>query len=49
MCVFCVATRICVATRKFENGIFPEIIHTFSEITKVRANWEIDLKLTKKD
>jgi hypothetical protein len=36
-------------TGEFENGIFPEIIHTFSEITKVRANWEIDLKLTKKD
>jgi uncharacterized protein (DUF2141 family) len=36
-------------TGEFENGIFPEINHTFSEITKVRANWEIDLKLTKKD
>ena len=35
-------------TGEFENGIFPEIIHTFSEVTKVRANWEIDLKLTRK-
>ncbi len=28
--------------------LFPEIIYTFSEITKVRANWEVDLKLTTK-
>ena len=28
---------------------FPEILHTFSEVTKVRANWEMDLKLTKQD
>ncbi len=28
--------------------IFPEMIYTFSEITKVRANWEVDLKLTPK-
>ena len=32
----------------FEKGILPENIYTFSEITKVRANWEIDLKLTNK-
>ena len=32
----------------FEKGILPESIYTFSEITKVRANWEIDLKLTNK-
>jgi uncharacterized protein (DUF2141 family) len=28
--------------------IFPEVIHTFSEVTKVRANWEVELKLSKK-
>ena len=27
---------------------FPEKLLTFSEITKVRANWEIDIKLTAK-
>jgi hypothetical protein len=32
----------------FEKGLLPESIYTFSEITKVRANWEIDLKLTNK-
>ena len=33
----------------YEKGILPENIYTFSEITKVRANWEIDLKLTNKN
>jgi len=29
------------------SSVYPEVLHTFSEITKVRANWEVDLKLTK--
>ena len=33
----------------YEKGILPENIYTFSEVTKVRANWEIDLKLTNKN
>ena len=31
-----------------EKEIYPEIIYTYSEITKVRANWEVELKLTPK-
>jgi hypothetical protein len=31
-----------------EKSIFPEILLTFSEITKVRANWEVEVKLIKK-
>jgi uncharacterized protein (DUF2141 family) len=30
------------------SSIFPEIVYSFSEITKVRANWDVDLKLTPK-
>ena len=29
-------------------GTLPEMVYYFSEVTKVRANWDIDLKLTPK-
>jgi len=32
-------------TGNYEKKIAPEIIHTFSESTKVRANWDVDMKL----
>ena len=35
-------------TGDFENQIFPEVIHTFSEITNIRANWDVDVELTRK-
>jgi hypothetical protein len=35
-------------TGDLENQIFPEVIHTFSEITSIRANWDVDAKLTRK-
>jgi len=35
-------------TGDFLTEKYPEVLHTFSEVTKVRANWEIELKLSKK-
>lgn len=35
-------------TGNFETITYPEIIHTFSEVTNVRANWDVDLKLERK-
>ena len=35
-------------TGDLENQIFPEVIHTFSEVTSIRANWDVDAKLTRK-
>jgi uncharacterized protein (DUF2141 family) len=35
-------------TGNFETTTYPEIIHTFSEVTNVRANWDVDLKLERK-
>lgn len=35
-------------TGNFEEKIQPEEIHWYSELTKVRANWEIDLKIVPK-